>query len=295
MREEVLRLLDPKPGEIIADGTIGAGAHAEAIRAALSGEGLLLGLDRDPTMAEIARRRLAPAHAGGARVEILVANYSEMASCLESVANAMADGILLDLGVATPQLDDPRRGFSYRADGPLDMRMTPGEGVSAAEWIAHAPEAELADVLWKYGEERFARRIARAIARSRRAGPIRRTAELAEIIARAVPRGPRRLHPARRAFQAIRIATNRELDALERFLERLPGMLRPGGRCLIISYHSLEDRRVKNAFRAGVREGHYEALTRRPLRPSPAEVGANPRSRSARLRAVRRTMRGIPA
>jgi len=291
MAEEALRLLDPKPGETIVDGTIGTGGHSKAILRALDGAGLLLGLDRDPSMAQIARRELAVS--AGAKVEILTGNFRDLKSFLLSVGVETADGVLLDLGFASPQVEDPARGFSYRADGPLDMRMGSGGEVTAEEWINRVSPEELAGVLWEYGEERFSRRIARAIAEARRLKPIRRTGELAEIIARAAPRGPRRLHPARRSFQALRIRINGEMDHLEAFLRALPSVLRTGGRCTIISYHSLEDRRVKNAFRAGVAEGRYEALTRKPLRPSPAEVRANPRSRSARLRAVLKTTGGI--
>jgi 16S rRNA (cytosine1402-N4)-methyltransferase len=292
MAEEALRLLDPKPGETIVDGTIGAGGHSKAILRALDGAGLLLGLDRDPNMAAIARRELGVSV--GARVEILTGNFSDLKSALLSLGAEAADGVLLDLGFASPQVADPARGFSYRADGPLDMRMGSGGGLTAQEWINSVSQGELAGVLREYGEERFSGRIARAIVEARRLKPIRRTGELAEIIVRAVPGGPRRLHPARRSFQALRIRINEEMEHLDAFLSALPSVLRPGGRCAVISYHSLEDRRVKNAFRAGVAEGLYEPLTRKPIRPSPAEISANPRSRSARLRAVLKTAEGIP-
>ena len=173
------------------------------------------------------------------------------------------------------------------------MRLTPDAELSAEEWINQVSQDELAQVLREYGEERFSGRIARAIVEARARKPIRRTGELAEIIARSVPRGPRRLHPARRSFQALRIRVNEEMQQLERFLAAMARLLRPGGRCAIISYHSLEDRRVKNAFRDGAREGIYELLTRKPMRPSFAEVSENPRSRSARLRAVRRNDAGV--
>ena len=286
MLSEIMRLLDPRPGEVVLDATVGCGGHAGAIAGALAGTGLLLGMDRDPAMAERARARLGAAFAHG--VKVVVANFSEADVQLKSVAGRLADGVLLDLGAASPQIDDPGRGFSYRADGPLDMRMAQFEGPSAEEWINRVPEGELARVLFEFGEERFSRRIAKAIVRARARSRIRRTGDLAEIIRSAVPAGRRRLHPARRSFQAIRIVINDEMRHLERFLEILPGMLNPGGRCVVISYHSLEDRRVKNAFRAGAREGTYELLTRKPLRPSEREVCANPRSRSARVRAVRR-------
>jgi len=281
-----MRLLDPRPGETFVDATVGAGGHALALARALGREGTLVALDRDPHMLDLAAARLAGA---GCVVRPLRGNFAALGVHLADLAPEGVDGVLLDLGLASPQLDDPSRGFSYRADGPLDMRMSPGEGESAAEWINRAGEAELAQVLKTYGEERFARRLARAIVRARERQPIRRTSELAEVLRRAYPSGPRRLHPARRSFQAIRIYLNRELDHLERFLRDLPQVLKPGGRCAVISYHSLEDRRVKEAFREGAREGLYELLTRKPLRPSAQEAERNPRSRSARLRAVRRT------
>jgi 16S rRNA (cytosine1402-N4)-methyltransferase len=289
MLQEALRLLGPQPGEIIADGTLGAGGHAEAVLNVLSDTGRLIGLDRDPEMAERTGERLAKQF--GERVKVLCANFSDMDEVFASLSLAGADGILLDLGVASPHLDCAERGFSYRTDGPLDMRMDP-DRPTAEEWINRAREEEIADVLYQYGEERRSRRIARAIVRARARGAIRRTVELAEIIRRAMPPGPRKLHPARRSFQAIRIFLNREMEHLDIFLEKLPGLLRPNGRCVIISYHSLEDRRVKNAFRDGAREETYAALTRKPLRPAPEEVRANPRSRSARLRAVRRAGQG---
>lgn len=287
MLEESLRLLNPKPGETIVDGTLGAGGHSRAILEALGAAGRLIGVDRDPKMAQIAGQKLLGASAG-AKVEILTGRFGDLPAVLAAVGVEAADGVLLDLGVASPQLDDPARGLSYRADGPLDMRLTPDAGLSAEEWINQVSQDELAQVLREYGEERFSGRIARAIVEARARKPIRRTGELAEIIARSVPRGPRRLHPARRSFQALRIRVNEEMRELERFLAAMPRLLKPGGRCAIISYHSLEDRRVKNAFRDGAREGIYELLTRKPMRPSFAEVSGNPRSRSARLRAVRR-------
>ena len=292
MLTEVMRLLEPKPGETIMDGTVGTGGHAESICRALAGAGCLVGIDRDPAMVERAKERLTASAA--CEVSVAAGNFSELPDRLQSLARGLADGVLLDLGMASPQIDDPDRGFSYRTDGPLDMRMTPNQGPPAEEWINHVPEKDLADALWEYGDERHARRIARAIVNARARSPIRRTAELAEIIRRAVPRGPRRLHPARRSFQAIRIRINDELRHLDRFLEVLPSVLRAGGRCVIISYHSLEDRRVKHAFRNGVKAGLYVALTRRPLQSSPEERRVNPRSRSARLRAVcRKTPEGV--
>jgi len=290
MIAQVLEWLAPHPGEFMVDGTLGLGGHAEAICRAIGEEGRFLGIDRDAVIAERARERLVVA--GACDMQVMVSDFAHLSDCLSGFGKGLADGILLDLGVSSPQIDDPERGFSYRADGPLDMRMGQGAYASAGEWINHVPEKELADILWKYGDERFSRRIARAVVRVRARSPITRTYELAEIIRRAVPPGPRRLHPARRSFQAIRIYINDEMGQLEQFLAALPSMLKPGGRCVVISYHSLEDRRVKNAFRDGRTAGYYELLTRKPLRPSYAETQDNPRSRSARLRAVRRTDEG---
>jgi 16S rRNA (cytosine1402-N4)-methyltransferase len=288
MLKESLRLLDPQPGETIVDGTLGAGGHSRAILAALGAAGRLIGVDRDPQMAQIAREKLLGVSAG-AKIVILTGHFGDLPSVLAPLGVEAVDGVLLDLGVASPQLDDASRGLSYRADGPLDMRLTPDAELSAEEWINQVSQEELAQVLREYGEERFSGRIARAIVEARARKPIRRTAELAEIIMRSVPRGPRRLHPARRSFQALRIRINEEMQQLERCLATLPRLLKPGGRCAIISYHSLEDRRVKNAFRDGAQEGIYELLTRKPMRPSAEETAANPRSRSAKLRAARRT------
>ncbi len=285
MLEETLRLLELKPGETVVDGTLGLGGHAVALRRALQGQGLLVGVDRDPAMAERARARLESDP--GALIRIVQSNFSELDVVLAEVPGGKADAILLDLGVSSPQIDEGGRGFSYREDGPLDMRMGP-EGPTAAEWIAHAGDEEIADVLYHFGEERLSRRIARAIVAARQRTPIRTTGQLAEIILRAYPGGSRRLHPARRSFQAIRIFLNDELAHLERFLKILPRLLNDGGRCVVISYHSLEDRRVKNSFRDGVREGTYRALTRKALRPTSMEVASNPRSRSAKLRGVMR-------
>ncbi len=291
MVEEVMSLLDPKPGELMVDATAGHGGHAKAIGAALGTDGVLVALDRDPRMLDLARDRIAASTR--CKVRFVQGNFSRLSDHLVDLALKGVDGVLLDLGLASPQLDDPARGLSYRANGPLDMRMSPGEGDSAATWVNRVPESELADVLWTYGEERYARRIARSIVRARGQQPIRRTVELADLIRRAYPRRPRRLHPARRSFQAIRIFINRELEHLERFLDILPGLLKPAGRCVVISYHSLEDRRVKEAFRRGAREGLYELLTKKPMRPSADETSDNPRSRSARLRALRRTAAAI--
>ena len=290
MLHECLRLLAVRPGEVVADGTLGDGGHTAALIEAAGEAGRVIGVDRDPGMTARARERLA-----GKGATLITGNFSDLDQHLQAAGFERADAILLDLGVASLHLDDAARGFSYRGGAELDMRMSADEGPSAADWLADTPEEEIGRVIREYGEERYWRRIARAITQRGKTAPIRTTAELAEIIRRAVPSGPRRLHPARRTFQAIRIAVNREIEHLEIFLQKLPDLLNPGGRCAIIAYHSLEDRPVKNAFRDGAREGVYELLTRKPLRPSAAEVARNPRSRSARLRAVRRAGEGGPA
>jgi 16S rRNA (cytosine1402-N4)-methyltransferase len=269
------------------DGTLGDGGHAAMIAAAIGSRGRLISVDRDAEMIQRATTRLV-----GVNIDAIWGNFSELDRHLAEAGLRGVDGILLDLGVASLQIDDRMRGFSFREDGPLDMRMTPDASPSAAAWLNRAPEHEIARVIWEYGEERHSRRIARAIVRRRDIAAIRSTGELADIILRAMPRRKSRLHPARRSFQAIRIFINREIANLERFLEILPGLLNAGGRCVIISYHSLEDRPVKNAFVEGERQGVYQRLTRKPLRPSPEEVQRNPRARSAKVRAVRHTAEG---
>ena len=287
MVSECLGLLDLRPGEVVVDGTLGLGGHARAMAELVGPGGRLIGVDRDAEMLARAQEGL-----GGVKVEGVCGNFSELDAHLQGLGISGVDGILLDLGVASPQVDETHRGFSYRGDGPLDMRMGRGEGASAEEWLDGASEDEIGRVIREYGEERYWRRVARAIVSARGRGGIRSTGELAEIVRRAMPGGRRRLHPARRTFQAIRIVVNGEIGHLERFLRKLPGLLHRGGRCVVITYHSLEDRPVKLAFRAGARGGVYDLLTRKPLRAGAEEVRLNPRSRSAKVRAVRRTGEG---
>jgi len=287
MLGECLSMLAPRPGEVMVDGTLGLGGHARRIAEALGESGRLIGVDRDEEMLSLAGQRL-----GGMDVEMVRGNFSELDAHVRRLGVGGVDGVLLDLGVASAQLDAAGRGLSYRREGPLDMRLTRGEGLSAAEWLNRAVEEEIARVIREYGEERYARRIARGIVSARKRGRIETTGALADVIGRSVPGGRRRLHPARRTFQAVRIFINREIEHLERFLRVLPEALNPGGRCVIITYHSLEDRPVKRAFRDGAKAGVYEALTRKPLRAGESEVRENPRSRSAKLRAVRRVVEG---
>ena len=271
-----------KPGGLWVDGTVGLGGHAEAVLRATAPDGRLRGFDRDGEALERARARLAPF---GDRVRLEHADYRELP---ERLAGESADGILLDLGVSSLQLDDAERGFSLKREGPLDMRMDRSERGGAGELVNRLRENELADQIHEYGEEPFARRIARAIARARERAPIATTTELAEIVRRAAPRSRRPgFHPATRTFQALRIRTNRELDGLEPAVCRTAACLKPAGRMAVIAFHSLEDRAVKQAFRSLAVRG-FRLLTKKPVRPGERETRENPRARSARLRAVSR-------
>ena len=286
MVAEVLDALAPERGGVFVDCTVGLGGHAHALLGA--GATRLLGLDRDESALAHARDRLA---AWGDRVELVHADYRDLAQVLAARDLTAVDGVLADLGVSSMQLDTEGRGFSFRRDEPLDMRMDRSSGETAADWIAAAPEAELADAIYQYGEERYSRRIARAIAAARTREPIVGTAQLAAIVRRAIPsRGYQRIDPATRTFQAIRIRVNRELDGLDRFLVTAVEHLRAAGRLAVIAFHSLEDRIVKHTLR-GLAQGERAALrllTRRPVQPGDDEVDRNPRARSARLRAAER-------
>ncbi|AKX93585.1 16S rRNA (cytosine(1402)-N(4))-methyltransferase RsmH [Neomoorella thermoacetica] len=302
---EVLHLLDPQPGEFFVDATVGGGGHSRAILPRLLPGGHLLGLDRDAEAVAAARERLA---AFGANVEIVQANFRDLAAILEARGIPGVDGLLFDLGVSSYQLDNPERGFSYQVDAPLDMRMGQDQELTAAEVVNNWPEEKLTRVIWQYGEERWAPRIAAFIVASRRQRPITTTGQLVAIIKEAIPAGARRSghHPAKRTFQALRIAINGELDALRAALEQLDSILKPGGRVGVISFHSLEDRIVKEAFRSlsgrctcppGLPVctcGRREVLvpvTRKPVIPTAAEIVANPRARSAKLRVARRVLK----
>ncbi|MDW8326100.1 MAG: 16S rRNA (cytosine(1402)-N(4))-methyltransferase RsmH [Anaerolineales bacterium] len=279
---EVLAGLQPKPGGFYIDGTVGAGGHAAGILERSGPDGRLLGLDRDPAALEVAQAVLA---CFGERVRLVRASYTELA---QYVAEGSADGVLLDLGVSSLQLDDPARGFAFRHDGPLDMRYDPTGALTAAEIVNEWPPDELAEVIHRYGEERHSRRIARAIVAAR---PLRTTGELAEVVARAVGGRRAKIHPATRTFQALRIAVNGELEALQTVLPLAVQVLKPGGRLAVISFHSLEDRIVKQFIRAQSCPGGdaqnmptLREVTRKPIEPAEAEIAANPRARSARLR-----------
>jgi len=298
---EALEALAVRPGGFWVDGTVGAGGHAEAILRATAPEGRLLACDRDAEALETARRRLA---SFGERVVLRHADYRQLGALLDEAGVPRVAGILLDLGISSLQLDDPGRGFSFQKDGPLDMRIDRTERTTAADLVGALTEERLAAVFKKYGEEKAARRIARALVRERARAPIATTRRLAEIVASVLPvRGPSRIHPATRTFQALRIAVNREIEGLDRLLEEAAARLEPGGRIAVISFHSLEDRVVKQTLRgltprcvcprdlpvcACGRPGIVRLVGSKALRPSAEEALRNPRSRSARLRAAER-------
>jgi len=277
---EVLGLLAVKPGMTVVDGTLGGGGHARLLAEAVGPDGLVVAIDRDPAAIDRGARELA-----GLPVRFAQANYRDMPEVLDALGIAAADRVLLDLGLSSDQLADASRGFSFDAEGPLDLRFDPTEGEPAWRMIARLRPETLADILSEYGEERFARRIARRIAMVREKAPLRSARDLARVVVAAVPRQmpPPRIHPATRTFQALRIAVNEELKSLRIALERIPTRLSPGGRLAVISFHSLEDRLVKEAFR---NRQVWENLTRSPVEASAGEVSRNPRSRSAKLRAA---------
>lgn len=294
--EEVLAGLQVRPGGRYVDATLGAGGHATGILQASAPDGQLLGLDADPDAVSYAREKLRHF---GQRAVLWVGNFRHLGTVASALSFAQADGILMDLGLSSRQLEDAARGFSFAHEGPLDMRMDPGQRQTAADLVNTLPQEALADLLWRYGEERHSRRIARAIVAAR---PVSRTDELAELVARIVGRRDK-IHPATRTFQALRIAVNQELDALEAALPQARDILRPGGRLAVIAFHSLEDRLVKQFFRrestdclcppevpvcSCEHQATLKEITRKPIRPPAAEVAQNPRSRSARLRVAER-------
>jgi 16S rRNA (cytosine1402-N4)-methyltransferase len=285
MTAETIALLAPSRGGLYVDCTVGLGGHARALLEA--GASKVLGLDRDPEALRIAGARL---EAFGDRVALVHADYRDLGRVLDDRGVAGVDGALADLGVSSMQLDADGRGFSFRRDEPLDMRMDQSQGPTAADLLAAVDEKELADLIFQHGEERFSRRIARVIVEARRAGPITTTGQLAQLVRRAVPkRGYQRIDPATRTFQAIRIWVNRELEQLETFLAEACARLLAGARLAVITFHSLEDRIVKHAFRALAQGGvALRILTKRPIVPGDTELDRNPRARSAKLRAIER-------
>ena len=291
--KEIIHALQPKSGKRYVDGTLGAGGHARGILEACAPDGQLLGLDIDPQALALARKTLAPYEP---RVRLAQASYDTLPNALQQAGWDVVDGIVLDLGVSSMQLDSPERGFSFQADAPLDMRFNPDLGMGAADWINSSTEAELAEILFKYGEEPRAKKIARDIIKAKP----RTTLQLAEIVKRAYP-GHSRIHPATRTFQALRIAVNDELASLERALPLALTCLRSAGRLAVISFHSLEDRIVKDFFReqgkdyvnppyeqiyAVERKAALKEINRKPIIASEDEVKMNPRARSAKLRVV---------
>ena len=283
-----MRWLRIRPGGTYVDATVGTGGHALEIARQLT-TGRLVAMDRDPRALDVARERLKPYE----RQVILVhANFSRIDEVARGLKLPPLDGVLADLGVSSLQLDSPERGFSFRWPGALDMRMDPDEARTASEIVNYWPEADLADLLYRYGEERQSRRIARAIVRAR---PIRDTEQLASVVAGGRnARGRQRLHPATKTFLALRIAVNRESEELEQFLSRTPATLSSGGRWVVLSYHSLEDRAVKRHFRRLAQEGTLKILTKKVVRPDEREIRHNPRSRSAKMRVAERTATGTP-
>lgn len=285
--QEAIRNLHVRAGGTYADATLGMAGHALEIARRLGGGGRLIGFDRDPEAMAIASRRLEALgeELGDAMPEVIL--HSEPFSMAKRLIEpASLDGLLADVGVSSLQLDEAHRGFSFQADGPLDMRQDTRQGLTAEQVVNQAGEKELADLIYEFGEERRSRRIARAIVRAR---PITTTGQLARIVAAAAPAMKQeRLHPATRTFQALRIRVNDELGELKALLEAAPGLLKPGGRLVVISFHSLEDRLVKDAMREGTRVGMYHLDSRKPITAGEEETDRNPRSRSAKLRAAER-------
>lgn len=290
MLDEVLQWLEPRPGMVLVDGTLGGGGHTRALAERVAPSGRVIALDRDLAAVEAATIRLAELP-----IQPVQANFADLGDVLDGLGIEAVDGVLLDLGLSSDQLADAERGFSFDATGPLDLRFDTTVGEPASRLVNRLRAEQLADLIYQYGEERFSRRIARKIVERRERQPIETAAELADLVRRCIPRsrGPGdRIDPATRTFQALRIAVNDELGSLERALKQIPDYLRPGGRVAIISFHSLEDRRVKEAFRGDPR---YEPLTKKPLRPTDGEMAINPRSRSAKLRVAARTAQPIAA
>lgn len=284
MPAEVLKYLEPLPGQTLVDATTGAGGHSRLLAERVGPTGRLICIDQDESMLALAASRLE-----GFPVTLVHDNFDRLGEVLERLQVERVDGVLADLGVCSDQLDQAERGLSFQQSGPLDMRLDQSQGEPASDLLERLSERELADLIWKYGEERNSRRIARKIVETRKQVPLQRTDDLAALVRRCVPvwrssRG-KGIDPATRVFQALRIAVNDELGSLERFLECIPRRVRPGGRVVVISFHSLEDRRVKHALRD--RET-WEVLTKKPIQAGEEETRDNPRARSAKLRAARR-------
>ena len=284
LSKEAIDFLAVKRGGTYIDATLGLGGHSYEIARRLGPQGRLIGFDKDPHALQLAQRRLSPAPGAEREWPQVILVHASFAELEERTSSALADGILADLGLSSLQLDDPNRGFSFQAEGPLDMRMDPHNERTADQVVNRMREEDLANVIYEFGDERRSRRIARAIVRAR---PVRTTAHLAQVISAALRSMKHTaIHPATRTFQAIRIFVNRELEDLEELLAAAPGVLKTGGRLVVISFHSLEDRRVKDAMREGAAKGVFQILTKKPVTAGDEEVDRNPRARSAKLRAA---------
>ncbi|HUX27599.1 MAG TPA: 16S rRNA (cytosine(1402)-N(4))-methyltransferase RsmH [Terracidiphilus sp.] len=286
---EAIEFLNVRAGGTYVDCTLGLAGHAAEITRRLGPDGRLIGFDRDPEALELAKARLARVcNELGSQAPVIKLVGEAFSSITRHIEPASVDGLLADFGVSSLQLDEAHRGFSFMADGPLDMRMDTRSGPTAEQVVNEASERELADLIYEYGEERRSRRIARAIVRGR---PVTTTGQLARIVATAAPAMKQdRIHPATRTFQALRIYVNRELDEIRALLEAAPTLLKPSGRLVVISFHSLEDRIAKDSLRDGGRQGIWEVLTKKPVTAGEEEMDRNPRSRSAKLRAAERTV-----
>ncbi len=297
LAEEVAAWLRPRTQGWYLDCTVGLGGMAERILQDSGPDGMLIGIDHDPLAIVHAQTRLHPYRS---RVRLVCENFQQVKSVMRTANRERVDGILFDLGVSSAQLDQPERGFSFQQDGPLDMRMNPTCGVPADVLVNTLPETQLATIMHTLGEERYARRIARAIVRARSHAPLRTTMDLSRVVQQSVPRSYRygRLHPATRTFQAFRLAVNHELDALNIALGDVTDLLAPGGRLCVIAFHSLEDRVVKHTFRRVAQEApeQWTILTKKPVVPAREERTANPRARSAKLRVIERKpeLDGLP-
>lgn len=282
MPDEVVHWLTEIEPKDLVDGTFGGGGHSKLLAEHLPSDGQIIALDRDPAVTERTESEEIDS-----RINLFLGSYEQVPKALAASEIAVADGMVLDLGLSSDQLADRERGFSFTQDGPLDLRFDPENGTPAYTWLTRHSETQIADAIYQFGEERFSRRIAKAIVtRQRERNPVRTVDDLVQICRRCVPRSKNHdIHPATRTFQALRIAVNDELGILQRTLDDSPQWLRPGGRMVIISFHSLEDRIVKNAFRD---DDRWEVLTKKPLRPTEREVQDNPRSRSAKMRVAAR-------
>jgi len=289
MLREVIDYLDPKPGQIIVDATLGTGGHSLEILKKITPGGRLIGIDRDEDSLAICRQRLSGFNGS---YELVQANFAELDQVLEKLDIDKIDGIIFDLGISTYQLKDTERGFSFQQEGPLDMRMDKSSYISAYDLVNNLNENEISHLLWNFGQERWHNRIAHLLVEERRNQPISTTSQLANLVMRAIPyryrRSYYRIHPATRTFQAVRIAVNRELEILEGAIKKAVAILRKKARICVISFHSLEDRVIKHTFRALKAEGLIDIITAKPMTPAASEVAANPSSRSSKFRVAER-------